>query len=286
MKKSDHEAMPVRTRKSLPLMVLSQIVLIFLAVLIIYPLIFVLMTSFKSNYDVIINPFGIKTFKPSNYAEAWRIGMIGQYFMNSVITTGITLLVQMIVIVCASYAFGKLKPWGSPVLEIIYMFGLFVTSEMITIPNFVTLKNWGLSGTRLSLILPYVTNGLAMATFIMTAFVKSLPKELDEAAMIDGSGVVNNLLRITLPLMKPVIATVTIFNFQGSWSEFYWALIEVKKDAIKTLPLGLMNFQSQYNSEYGILCAGLMIATLPVLLLYLRCSSYFIGGMTAGAVKG
>ena len=120
----------------------------------------------------------------------------------------------------------------------------------------------------------------------MTASVKSLPTELDEAAMIDGASILDNLIKITLPLMKPVIATVTIFNFQGVWSEFYWALIEVKKDALKTLPLGLMNFQSQYNSEYGILCAGLMIATLPVLLLYLRCSSYFIGGMTAGAVKG
>ncbi len=272
--------------KSLPLMVLSQIVLIALAVLIIYPLFFVLMTSFKSNYDVLVNPFGIKTFQPENYVQAWRIGMIGKFFMNSVITTAITLAIQMVVIVMASYAFGKLKPWGSPVLEIVYMFGLFVTSEMITIPNFVTLKAWGLGGTRASLILPYVTNGLAMATFIMTAFVKSLPTELDEAAMIDGASILDNLIKITLPLMKPVIATVTIFNFQGVWSEFYWALIEVKKDALKTLPLGLMNFQSQYNSEYGILCAGLMIATLPVLLLYLRCSSYFIGGMTAGAVKG
>ena len=99
--------------KSLPLMVLSQIVLIALAVLIIYPLFFVLMTSFKSNYDVLVNPFGIKTFQPENYVQAWRIGMIGKFFMNSVITTAITLAIQMVVIVMASYAFGKLKPWAA-----------------------------------------------------------------------------------------------------------------------------------------------------------------------------
>ena len=272
--------------RNMPLMVLSQVILIALAVLIIYPMLFVLMTSFKSNFDVLVNPFGIRTCQPENYAKAWKIGMIGKYFMNSVITTAITLAIQMVVIVLASYAFGKLRPWGSAWLEVLYMFGLFVTSEMITIPNFVTLKAWGLGGTRAALVLPYVTNGLAMATFIMTSFVKSLPSELDEAGWIDGASITDNLLKITLPLMKPVLATVLIFNFQGVWSEFYWALIQIKKDSVKTLPLGLMNFQSQYNSDYGILCAGLTIATLPVVLLYIRCSSYFIGGMTAGAVKG
>lgn len=168
----------------------------------------------------------------------------------------------------------------------LFLSGLFITSEMITIPNFTTLKAWGLSGTRLALLLPYVTLGLPTATYIMVSYVKSLPPELDEAALMDGCGIGQNLFYLTIPLMKPVIATVMIFNFQGAWSEFYWALIEIKKDALKTLPLGLMNFNSQFNTDYGVLCAGLSIATIPVLLVYLRCSSQFIGGMTAGAVKG
>ena len=120
----------------------------------------------------------------------------------------------------------------------------------------------------------------------MTNFIRELPRELDEAATMDGCGIFQNLWSITLPLMKPVLATVTIFNFQGVWSEFYWALIMIKKEEIKTLPLGLMNFQSQFNTDYGILCAGLMISIIPVLALYLKCSSQFIGGITAGAVKG
>ena len=115
---------------------------------------------------------------------------------------------------------------------------------MLTIPNFTTLKAWGLNGTRLALLLPYVTLGLPTATFIMINYVKGLPKELDEAALLDGCSLLQNLFRITLPLLKPVIATVMIFNFQGTWSEFYWALIEIKKDSLKTLPLGLMNCNS------------------------------------------
>lgn len=273
-------------KKNILLSAVSQVCLLFLAVVVIYPLLFVFITSVKSNFDVITNPFGISTFEPENYAEAWKIGKIGKYFINSVWITFVTLLIQMVIIVLASYSFGKLQPWGCGILEIVYMAGLFITAEMITIPNFNTLKVWGLSGTRIALILPYVTTGIAMATYIMTNFVKTLPKELDEAALMDGANVLQNLIYLTLPLMKPVLATVLIFNFQGVWSEFYWALIEIRREELKTLPLGLMNFQSQFNTDYGILCAGLCISIIPVLLLYLKCSSQFIGGMTAGAVKG
>lgn len=266
--------------------IISQIGLILLAIMVLYPLFFILMTSVKSNLDVLANPFGIVTFRPGNYIEAWKVGKIGKFFMNSVIITAMTLAVQLVVIILAAFAIGKLQPWGHGFIELLFLSGLFITSEMITIPNFVTLKAWGLNGTRWALLLPYVAGGLPTAIYIMVNYVKNLPPELDEAAIIDGCNIWQNLIYLTVPLMKPVIATVMIFNFQGTWSEFYWALIEIKKDALKTLPLGLMNFNSQFNTDYGVLCAGLCIATIPVVLVYLKCSSLFIGGMTAGAVKG
>ena len=266
--------------------IISQIVLILLAIMVLYPLFFILMTSVKSNLDVLANPFGIVTFRPENYIEAWKVGKIGKFFMNSVIITAMTLAVQLVVIILAAFAIGKLQPWGHGFIELLFLSGLFITSEMVTIPNFITLKSWGLNGTRWALLLPYVAGGLPTAIYIMVSYVKNLPSELDEAAIIDGCNIWQNLIYLTVPLMKPVIATVMIFNFQGTWSEFYWALIEIKKDALKTLPLGLMNFNSQFNTDYGVLCAGLCIATIPVVLVYLKCSSQFIGGMTAGAVKG
>ena len=175
--------------------ILSQILLVFLAVIVIYPLLFVFMTSFKSNFDVITHPFTINTFEPDNYVQAWEIGRIGKYFVNSVLITFVTLAIQLVIIVLASYSLGKLKPWGTGFLTILYLSGLFVTSEMITVPNFTTMRNWGISGTRLALVLPYVANGIAMATFIMTNYVRQMPKELDEAALMDGCGLFQNLTR-------------------------------------------------------------------------------------------
>lgn len=278
--------MKTNTAKKLPLRVLKQIILILFALIVLYPIFFVFMTSFKSNFDVISHPFGMSTFQPENYIEAWQVGKIGDYFLNSVYVTAITLIIQMVVIVLASYSFAKLKPWGHKVLFILFLTGLFITTEMVTVPNFSTMKNLGLMDTKISLILPYVSTGIALATYIATNYISSLPKELDEAAIIDGCNIVQLLTKIALPLMRPILATIFIFNFQGAWSEFYWALIMIRSEENKTLQLGLMNFQSQFNTDYGVLTAGLVIATLPILIIYLKFSSQFIGGMTVGAVKG
>ena len=278
--------MKTNTAKNLPLRVLKQIILILFALIVLYPIFFVFITSFKSNFDVISNPFGMSTFQPENYIEAWQVGKIGDYFLNSVYVTAITLIIQMVVIVLASYSFAKLKPWGHKVLFILFLTGRFITPEMVTVPNFSTMKNLGLMDTKISLILPYVSTGIALATYIATNYISSLPKELDEAAIIDGCNIVQLLTKIALPLMRPILATIFIFNFQGAWSEFYWALIMIRSEENKTLQLGLMNFQSQFNTDYGVLTAGLVIATLPILIIYLKFSSQFIGGMTVGAVKG
>lgn len=266
--------------------ILGQVVLVLFAVIVLYPLFFVFMTSFKSNFDVISNPFGMGTFKPGNYPQAWRVGRIGEYFLNSAFITLVTLALQMTVIVLASYSFAKLKTWGHQILFILFLTGLFVTSEMITVPNFGTMKNLGLIDSRISLVLPYVASGIALATYIATNYIRSLPMELDEAAIVDGASMIQLLTKIALPLMKPILATIFIFNFQGIWSEFYWALIMIRTESKRTLQLGLMNFQSQFGTDYGVLAAGLVMATLPILVIYLAFSSQFIGGMTAGAVKG
>ncbi|MDR3121338.1 MAG: carbohydrate ABC transporter permease [Clostridiales bacterium] len=261
-------------------------VLAIFAVFVIYPLFFVLLTSLKVNTDVILNPFGISSFEPQNYITAWTVGKVGKYLFSSVVTTFAALAIQMGIIVLASYSFGKLKPWGSKILFPIILMGMFVSSEMTTVPNYMTIKNMGLMSTRWALILPYAAGGLIMGTYILTNFIRALPQELDEAARIDGAGVFDIMLLVDLPLIVPALATLVIYNFNGVWSEFYWALIVVKDDRLKTLPLGLINFQSQFTSNYGVLTAGLVILTVPVIVVYLFFSKYFIAGISAGAVKG
>jgi len=257
-------------------------------VVVLYPLLFVLMTSFKSNIDFVVNPLGFPTtLHPSNYATAWELGRVGQYFFNSVTVAFFTLALQIVMISLASYALGKLKPWGHGILLSMILMTMFVSAEMITVPNYMTLRQLGLLNTLAGLIIPYTaTLGLGMGTFILTGFIRALPKELDDAALIDGAGVFQIMTRVDLPLVLPALATLVIFNFNGVWSEFFWALITVRDEAIKTLPLGLINFQSQFTSNYGVLCAGLTILTVPVIVVYLFFSKYFIANISAGALKG
>lgn len=264
----------------------KQLVMIVFGILILYPLFFVFMTSLKVNLDVLTDPFIITRFRLENYVDAWVMGHVGTYFFNSVYVAVITMIFQLIIILGAAYAFGKLKPWGSGILFTIFLTALFVTPEMTTVPNFMLLRTFGLTNTRWGLILPYTATGLILGIYIATNFVRGLPKELDEAALIDGASIFDILIKVDLPLIKPVVATILIFNFQAVWSEFYWALIVIRSDAIKTLPLGLINFQSQFSSNYGVLSAGLTILMLPVLLFYLSASRQFISGISVGALKG
>ncbi len=264
----------------------NQIVMVVAGLFVLYPIYFILITSLKSNEAVMMKPFAITQLFPENYTVAWKLGNVAEYFMNSVYVTLITMVFQIIFTLMAGYAFGKLKPRGSEFLFMLYLTALFVTVEMTTVPVFILLKDMGLINTSWGLILPYIASGLVLGIYIVTNFIKGLPKEVDEAATVDGASFLDVLLKIDIPLIAPVISTVMIINFQHVWSEFYWALIAVKDESIKTLPLGLINFQSEYGSDYGVLAAGLMILTIPVLLVYLFGSRYFIEGVSVGAVKG
>ena len=268
--------------------IIYYIVLGIAGFLILYPLIFMLMSSVKDNYEVLRNPFGITKVYFNNYIDAWKLGKIGRYFFNSVKVTFSTLAIQIVIVSLASYAIGKLKPWGYKIIFSLIIMMMFVSTEMVTVPNYATIRKLGILGTHAGLVVWYTTGiGLVMGTYILTNFIRSLPKELDEAALIDGAGVFQIMIRIDMPLVLPALAALVIFNFSGIWSEFFWALITINRyDALKTLPLGLINFQSQFTSNYGVLSAGLCILTLPVVVVYLFFSKYFIANISAGALKG
>lgn len=265
---------------------LRQIVFTLIGILILYPMIFVLMTSFKTNIDVLKKPFALSSFHPENYVEAWKIGKIGHYFFNSLIVTVITMAIALIITLLGGYAIGKLKPAGYKFITMLFLSTMFVTSEMTTIPVFMLIRDWGLLNTRWGLILPYAAAMLAFAMFVVSRFFENLPKELEESATIDGCGIFKTMIYIDIPLIKPIIATNLVMSFQGVWGEFFWALITVQDESIKTLPLGLMNFQSQFSTNYGVLSAGLVMLSLPVIILFIFSSRHFIEGMTMGAVKG
>jgi raffinose/stachyose/melibiose transport system permease protein len=266
--------------------VLGTVIALIFAVLILYPLLFIVLSSFKTNNDIILNPFGVASFDPGNYLRAWKIGHIGQYFISSVYVSIMSLLISLIVIITAAYALGKLKPYGGKIIMLVLLSGMFITSEMTTIPNFTLLRSWGMYNTHWGLILPYVATAMILGIYILTGYIETMPKEIEEAALIDGAGIFRIMFSIDMPMLVPPIATVAILSFQNFWSEFYWALIMIQSNTLKTLPLGMMNFQSQYATDYGILSAGLVIMTLPLIVVYIFGSEHFVSGVTAGALKG
>jgi raffinose/stachyose/melibiose transport system permease protein len=256
------------------------------AIGILYPLVFILLSSFKTNNDIILNPFGIATFNPGNYFRAWTIAHIGEYFFSSVYVSFMSLIISLLIIITAGYAFGKLKPYGGKIIMALLLTGMFITSEMTTVPNFTLLRSWGMYNNHWGLILPYVATAMILGIYILAGYIEMMPKEIEEAAIIDGAGIFKTMFSIDMPMLLPPIATVAILSFQNFWSEFYWALIMIQSNTLKTLPLGMMNVQSQYATNYGILSAGIVIMTIPLIILYIFGSEHFVSGVTAGALKG
>ncbi|HBG15166.1 MAG TPA: carbohydrate ABC transporter permease, partial [Firmicutes bacterium] len=144
----------------------------------------------------------------------------------------------------------------------------------------------GLLDSRWSLILTYAASGMPMSVFILTGFLKTIPLELSEAAKVDGCSEFGILYRIMLPLIRPALATVTIVNFVPWWNDFFFPLLFIKSEKLKTIPLGMSIFFGQYTTDWGMLFAGMVMASLPLLLLYIFMSKQFISGLTSGAVKG
>ena len=203
---------------------------------------------------------------------------------NSVIISVTRTVVVVFTTALAAFSFERLRfPAGDKIFWALFFISL-IPSSASTLPLFKICNAFGWVNNINALIWPGCVS--IMNIFLIRNFLVGIPKELDEAARIDGAGIFKILWKVDLPMITPALATLVIFNFNGVWSEFYWALIVIKDEALKTLPLGLINFQSQFTSDYGVLTAGLVILTVPVVAVYLFFSRYFIAGISAGAVKG
>ena len=171
---------------------------------------------------------------------------------------------------------------------LIYLFflsGLMLPLKLAIIPLFIQLTSVGLIDTRAGLVVIYTAMGLPSAVFILTGYLRSLPKELEESARIDGAGEARIMWSIMLPLARPAMAIAAINNAVPIWNDFFFPLVFIQSDALKTLPQGLTIFMGEFNTEWGVLFAGLTLAALPITILYIVLSRHFVAGMTQGAVK-
>jgi len=254
----------------------------------VYPIFWLFLFSFKNNTEIFGgNVLGFpKVWQFSNYSTAMTSGNVGIYFLNSLIITVVTIIVSSILIATTSYAIVRMKWKLSKVTLTVFTMGLMIPLHAALLPLFVILKNLGLLNTHLALIVPYVAFALPMGIFIMTGFLYSIPRELEEAACIDGCNIYQIFLRIILPLIRPGLATVAIFTYLSTWNELMFANTFISDEKIKTLTVGIMSLSGQYQTDWGPIGAGLMIATIPTLIIYAFLSEQVQKSLIVGAVKG
>ncbi|MGK0465595.1 carbohydrate ABC transporter permease [Clostridium sp.] len=262
--------------------------LIIVAVIQLYPLIWLVLVSFKDNTEIFGgNVLGLpKVWKISNYTSALTSGKVGVYFINSVVVTGATIVISSILIATSSYAIARMKWKYSKLTLIIFLLGMMVPIHSTLLPLFLILRKLNILNTYWALIIPYVAFALPMGIFIMTSFLEGIPKELEEAACIDGCNIYQIFYKIVLPLLKPSLATVAIFTYLASWNELMFANTFLNNPDLKTLPVGIMSMAGQHATEWGPILAGLVIATLPTILIYIPLSNQVQKSLMTGAVKG
>jgi ABC-type glycerol-3-phosphate transport system permease component len=258
-----------------------------LVLLTIYPMVWMILGSFKSLGEFYTNIWGLPHgWHWSNFTQAWDQVQLGQKFVNSIIATLGTLILTLPLCSMAGYAFAKVE---FPLRRYIYYFvlaGIMIPFGVTAIPVLTTEISLGLFDSRLGLILVYAAQNLPFGIFLMYSFFQSIPNELEEAGLIDGCSRFKAFVRIVLPLAKPGLATLLIFTGTSVWNEYLMASVLIHQPNLETLPLGLVNFTTAHSTNYPELFAALSIVTTPVVLVYLVAQRQFISGLTAGALKG
>ena len=263
-----------------------QALLILQGFVMVYPLFVMVVSSFKSNAEIFASPFALpERFDLGNVLRVWNETSFVRYLANSAIITAGSVLVLLVFGTMAAYAIARYPFRGREAIFLFFLAGLMVPLKLAIIPLFVQLDLLGLIDTRLGLGLVYVAMGLPSTVFILTGFLRMLPGELEEAARIEGAGEVLILWQVMLPLARPALVIAGIQNAVPIWNDFFFPLVFITTDARKTLPQGLSVFMGEYNTDWGVLFAGLTLAALPIMVCYVLLSRQFIAGLTQGAVK-
>ena len=256
--------------------------------IILYPMFFLLNTSLKKNLQIDSDPWGLpQPFTLKNYTYAFSNSKIGIYFFNSFFISTVSTLATIILAICIAYAITRMKyPSLSKYVYAILLLSLLIPAPALLIPLY-RMVNWlHIYNTPFALIIPYTTFGIPLTVFVIAAFLKSIPRELEEAGIIDGLSVYGLLGRIVLPLTLPTLVTVFILNYLGNWNEYVLANLFLSNDNLRTLPVAVVSFYNKYNTNYGALCASVMISITPVILIYSVLQKRIIEGVMAGSVKG
>jgi len=263
-----------------------HLILLAYSFIVLYPIGIMLLSSVKSTREIFMDPYGWpKVIRWDNFSRAWTIANFSAFFQNSFFVSTATVAVLLFVSSMAAYVLARFEFKGNGLLYMIFISGLMLPIRLAVVPIFTMMRNVKLLDTRTSLLIVYVASGIPFSIFLLVNFFKTIPKEIEEAAIIDGCTPFSIYYRIMLPLIRPALATVGIYNFIGTWNDFFFPLVFLRTESKYTIPLGIMKFFGEYNNQWDMLFASLTIAIIPVIIIFLLASNQFIKGMTAGAVK-
>jgi ABC-type glycerol-3-phosphate transport system permease component len=262
------------------------VLLAFLAFLLL-SFVWVWSSALKTSREILTSPLALpRSFHWENLERAWTIGRFDRYIGNTVLYS-VTIVTSVVVLCClGGYALALLRFPGSNVIFVAFLLGLMVPFEAIMIPMYYLVRDLNILATRWAMIIPSIALALPFGIFLMRAFYRGLPPELADAARVDGSTEWQVFRRVMLPLSAPGVITLVVFQFMWTWNAFSIPLILVQEEELRPVALGIMFFSGRYTSDQGMIAAGVTIATLPIILLYLALQRQFIRGITAGALKG
>lgn len=275
-------------RKSYIKQFVIHFVLIVLGAAMILPFAWMISTSLKGYHEIFRYPPKWIPDSPqwSNYLEVWKLAPFGRFYVNSVFVALVTTVGQVITGVLAAYAFARMEFWGRDKVFMLFLATLMVPTQVTLIPTYIVMSQMGWIDSYQALIIPFVST--AFSVFLLRQFFLTIPKELEEASIMDGCSKLRFICSVLMPLAKPAIASVSLFGFLGSWNSYLWPLIVINSNQMRTLPIGLRYFVSQQGggSEWHYLMAASLIVMLPVLIVFFAAQKQFIEGIARSGIKG
>jgi raffinose/stachyose/melibiose transport system permease protein len=256
------------------------------AALALFPLLLMALNSLRPSAEIYAAPLALPTAPTlDSYARAWQDASFATYFRNSVVVTVGAVALGTVVSVLAAYPLGRYIFRGSRWLLLYFLSGLMLPIRLAILPIFYLLASLSLIDSHLGIVLVYAASGVPFSVFILSTFFRQLPRELEEAARIDGAGEFAIFGRVMLPLVRPAVATVVVFQFVPLWNDFFFPLVLLRSTEKATLPVGLTTFFGEFQTDWSTLFAGLMIATVPLIVLFLVATKQIVAGLTAGIGK-
>ncbi|MFZ5677737.1 MAG: carbohydrate ABC transporter permease [Pseudomonadota bacterium] len=251
-----------------------------------FPAIWMVYSAFKSNREIFRSPFGLPAaWRFENFTKAWIEGGLGSLFLNTIIVTGLGVAMSVFFASMAAYAFTRLEFPGRRLLSRLFLIGLLLPPPAVAIALFTQLSALGLINTLWALIL---TNGawtIALTTYLLGGYFRSLKREMEEAALLEGANRFQIFWYVVMPLVKPAMITVAILNAINIWNELLFALLFISDDAKRTLPAGIVRFSGYHSTDYSLIFAALTITTIPIMIFYFICQRHVMRGLTAAVAE-